>query len=1036
MDEIEFRCTSCNATLTGDAQDAGAQLPCPSCGSTVTIPSQSSQQESEVHAPEPEDTLLSMGEDRTMASPDTPGTGHLRVGSTLLGRYQITGELGQGGMGVVDKCFDTIGGIDVAVKTVPPELSHNTAEMEDVRENFRLVETLHHPHIAAIKGLEHDKESGIYYLVMEHVPGRNLRQYCKSHGDLTPSGARALKPEDAFPIFDQVASALDYAHSQKIMHRDIKPTNIMITPDGNAKVLDFGLASQIHTSLSRVSLVRYGTSGTGPYMAPEQWEGKYQDAATDQYALSVVMYELLSGRPPFESHEVSVLREAVMSANPDPVEALTAQQWKALTKGLSKERANRFQDCQSLVASVSEGKIRHGRFGGRAIRPRRTMTAWSAAAIIILGLLAASYLLIPKTSVQIETTPSGAVVQFGPFRSGRTPAVFSSVFPWYPWQIAVSREGYEPYEARIPSLQPGQVESLPRIKLINATKCRTHISTEPEGAEVFLDGDLAGTTPLTIPALALDQYNITFKLRGYHDQEQTIELQEDGKNEFLYPLSLDPASLQVTGIPSDIRATLKAIEGVAEPPSISEFRLPWKSDANLPAGKYQLRLLKDGYLPLERVVELEGGEQARLEMQMDPVPKERITFQVHPVGGKVTSLRSTELPDGNSPIAIEHPSTRIELPHGTYEARASAHNHVPVMHRFVVSDDEASEITLTCRKQKPWTQALNGTTGWYSWDEARSATRIRKAATLTDHVCRWPIVSEGIVYAATLDGTLQAFDLMTTDTLWRVKPEKCLAAGPIIDNNGHILVISTDGYLDCMDRSDGSLVWRKRLGSRGGFEPAALREHVFASADKSLHKYNTSTGKPVWRSDLPASASTPVVVYGEKLFVGCKDGTLLCIAATDGKTAWKAQMFGEVRAGPVMADNRIAAGTWGGDVATFDIESGKREWLGEFSSPVLRLAVSPDKQTLYAGMNDGTLCQLATKDGAQRKVAKIESAVSDFSRQGGSIMILDKSGKLYDWTPGGAPTVKAKTEGGYGSIFGDSARTMLTAFGGVIYALQ
>ena len=269
------------------------------------------------------------------------------TGDKILGRYRITGALGQGGMGTVFQCWDEVGGIDVALKAIPPELSHDTNEMEAVRDNFRLVEKLHHPHIAAAKTLEKDSATGDYYLIMECVEGLNLRKYLKRGG-----GKLAL--DIVLPVVKQVANALDYAHSQKIMHRDIKPSNIMIMANGTVKVLDFGLAAQLHTSLTRVSLVHYGTSGTGPYMAPEQWRGKFQDAATDQYALGVMVYELLSGRVPFESHEAAVLREAVLNEIPEKPAELDEAEWGVLKKALAKSRDERFANCEAFVQALEK----------------------------------------------------------------------------------------------------------------------------------------------------------------------------------------------------------------------------------------------------------------------------------------------------------------------------------------------------------------------------------------------------------------------------------------------------------------------------------------------------------------------------------------------------------------------------------------------------------------------------------------------------------------------------------------------------------
>ncbi len=295
-----------------------------------------------------------------------------KAGDVLCGRYKILGELGQGGMGLVFRCLDEVGGIEVAVKMLPPEVSHDTGEMEEVRENFQLVSKLSHPNIATVRTLERDTQSGEYLLVMDCAPGTNLRQHRKQKGG-------KLSLADALPLLRQMAVALDYAHHQKVVHRDIKPANIMVGPDGVVKVLDFGLAAQIHTSFSRVSQVKYGTSGTGPYMAPEQWRGEYQDAATDQYALGVLAYELLAGRLPFESHETSVLKQAVLDHPPTRPSGLSDAAWAALQTSLAKNREERFANCTEFVAALSGGESSRNAQKGNKV-------GWIVVLAIALGL--------------------------------------------------------------------------------------------------------------------------------------------------------------------------------------------------------------------------------------------------------------------------------------------------------------------------------------------------------------------------------------------------------------------------------------------------------------------------------------------------------------------------------------------------------------------------------------------------------------------------------------------------------------------------
>ena len=162
-----------------------------------------------------------------------------------------------------------------------------------------------HPNIANVKYLHRVEaadaaaqsaltiSSGDYLVVMEYVPGSTLSAW----RHVFPH--RQVPVEQADPICAQIAAALDFAHGRKIIHRDIKPSNVM--PGASVKVLDFGLAAEIRSSMSRVSQVQGDTSGTRPYMVPEQWAGRKQGAATDQYALAVLFYELVSGAVPFAS---------------------------------------------------------------------------------------------------------------------------------------------------------------------------------------------------------------------------------------------------------------------------------------------------------------------------------------------------------------------------------------------------------------------------------------------------------------------------------------------------------------------------------------------------------------------------------------------------------------------------------------------------------------------------------------------------------------------------------------------------------------
>ena len=283
-------------------------------------------------------------------------------------RYQITRELGAGGFGTVFLAKDTVAGTQVALKALPPEISAIPGELENVRENFVLVSKLVHQNIASLLHLHKVEETDTaaaqllritnrsYLVVMEYVPGSELSTWKKQFTD------RKVPFERAIDICSQVAKALDYAHSKNIIHRDIKPSNIMISADDEVKVMDFGLAAEVRSSMSRVSQEKFDTSGTRPYMAPEQWIGKEQSSATDQYALAVMLYELISGKVPFysvfETGDAMLMMNVVKVESPEPISELSKKQNAALMKALSKKPEERFASCGDFIKAMSGGKVK------------------------------------------------------------------------------------------------------------------------------------------------------------------------------------------------------------------------------------------------------------------------------------------------------------------------------------------------------------------------------------------------------------------------------------------------------------------------------------------------------------------------------------------------------------------------------------------------------------------------------------------------------------------------------------------------------
>ncbi len=262
----------------------------------------------------------------------------------LAGRYRVIEKLGQGGMGLVYLAEDVEIGERVAVKMIPPSLAGNRTTLHNLRREVALAHKLAHDNIVRIYDLHgegHEK-----FITMEYVAGRTLDHLI---ADRLEQG-QVMTLEEALPMARQVAAALDYAHGQGIFHRDIKPTNIMVGPNGRVKVLDFGIAREMKDSYTR--LTGNETSGTLPYMSPQQLMGDKPDARMDIYSLGCVLYECLAGHPPFYTGDI---REQIKSRKADPIDAVSKAANNAILMALAKLPELRQGTAGELVEELTAG---------------------------------------------------------------------------------------------------------------------------------------------------------------------------------------------------------------------------------------------------------------------------------------------------------------------------------------------------------------------------------------------------------------------------------------------------------------------------------------------------------------------------------------------------------------------------------------------------------------------------------------------------------------------------------------------------------
>jgi serine/threonine protein kinase len=277
------------------------------------------------------------------------------IGSQL-NHYQILSVLGTGGMADVYRARDAKLNRDVAIKVLPRAFARDRDRLSRFHREARLLASLNHPHIAAIYGFEEDAK--VSALVLELAEGETLAERI-SHGP--------VPVQDALAIGRQIAEALGAAHAKDIVHRDLKPANIKITPEGVVKVLDFGLAKMFGTSTPAglYATPAFSTDqnvilGTISYMSPEQACGKTVDRRTDVWAWGCVMYEMLTGRRPFQGDLPTDLLTKIASAEPDwsRLSAAVPSSIRALLRRcLEKEPNHRPHDVAALQTEIDQAKI-------------------------------------------------------------------------------------------------------------------------------------------------------------------------------------------------------------------------------------------------------------------------------------------------------------------------------------------------------------------------------------------------------------------------------------------------------------------------------------------------------------------------------------------------------------------------------------------------------------------------------------------------------------------------------------------------------
>jgi len=381
------------------------------------------------------------------------------------GRYEIVKEIGRGSMGMVYLAHDPNISREVALRILRPDRVESADFVQRFLKEARAIGRLAHPNIVTVYDVGEDNKT--VFIAMELLDGAPLNVYAREN---------SLSFEQITGIGMEVALSLDYAHGKGIVHRDIKPPNIMITGGGHVKITDFGIA-HIDDPEAAQQTQAGEILGTPNYMSPEQVLGKKVDGRSDLFSLGVIMYELVSGVKPFKGENLGSIFNSITSTEPVSLRDLLPDAPQGLCdvimKSLSKDPALSYQTGRDMAEALAAAGTGLQRGAETAPQAKKSGKRIAAAA-----LFAAAVLLI------------AAVIFF----------------------MTGNKEK--------PAVQP--VQKPPALDAV------LNVESEPAGARIFIDGKSEGSTPLRIP-LSLGEHEVRVSMPGYLDWDAQVNLDKKGE---------------------------------------------------------------------------------------------------------------------------------------------------------------------------------------------------------------------------------------------------------------------------------------------------------------------------------------------------------------------------------------------------------------------------------------------------------------------------------------------------------------------------
>lgn len=603
------------------------------------------------------------GQESTVVSPaDTLRPLDDRLPKTI-GRYEILGKLGTGSFGVVFRAVDPTLKRDVAIKVPHGELVKNPSMRERLLREPQAAARLRHPNIVPV--YDAGNEGDVFYIVSGFVAGRTLEDTL-ADGRFTPVRTAA--------IVAAVAEALEHAHRAGIIHRDVKPANVMLDPEGEPHLMDFGVA---HLSGAGMQLTRPGmVLGTPAYMPPEQARGEPIDALSDQYSLGVMLFELLTGRLPFTTAE-HLFREAQSPHESTVLQQLDKEAPSALAqicrRAMKKRASERFANCLEMAEALHEFVRSRNTSPPRPKLGRRIQAvALGAVALLLLGLGIGVVFYRPTKEPATAAIPP---VPPPPVRPTATPKPTLKPTPSAsasPSTTGLQWLGPKSTPSAVPTASPTVVPTTTKLPVAYASGSPVATAIpSPTPTPTVVPRPAPSPTPLPSPSPSPSPKPLPLK-----------------------PLPPQPAVVAVDISPPTATITVDDPQ-VRISGSGSQRRIEIPFAENGKTKQIIVKAVLDGYLPLEQTIAAKSGQNENLSLRLRPVPPSQpAAYQIEvqpPDAVVVVSGKGAHFSDalGRRTIEVLQPDGKTE-----FEISATCIGYQPQRQRFIARSAETRTLSF------------------------------------------------------------------------------------------------------------------------------------------------------------------------------------------------------------------------------------------------------------------------------------------------------------------------------------------------------